>query len=186
MDLTVEEKRQLLAYARNAIQSRFGEALVTVPRSSSGNLSTCRGVFVTLRVGTELRGCVGYIESKAPLVETVMDVAQKAAFEDPRFSPVEPAEIPGISIEISLMSPLQVLRDPEAIEVGKHGLVIEAEGRRGLLLPQVATEHNWSREAFLNHTALKAGLPPDRWRSQEALICSFTTETFSEAELQPH
>ncbi len=185
MDLTVEEKRQLLAYARNAIQSRFDETPVITLRSSSGNLSMCRGVFVTLRLGKELRGCVGYIESKAPLGETVQDVARKAAFDDPRFSPVEREELPGISIEISLMSPLRVLNDPESIEVGKHGLVIEAEGSRGLLLPQVATEHGWNREAFLNHTALKAGLPADRWRSQEALICSFTTETFSEAELQP-
>jgi AmmeMemoRadiSam system protein A len=185
MDLTVEEKRQLLAYARSAIQSRFDEAPVTFPRPSSGTFSQCRGVFVTLRVGTELRGCVGYIESKATLIETVREVAQKAAFEDPRFSPVEPKEIPGISIEISLMSPLKILKDPAAIELGKHGLVIEAEGRRGLLLPQVATEHKWNREAFLNHTALKAGLPSDRWRSQETLICSFTTETFSEAELPP-
>lgn len=186
MDLMDEEKRQLLAYARNAIESRFDEVPAVNPRSSTGNLSVCRGVFITLRMGTELRGCVGYIESRAPLVETVREVARKAAFEDPRFPPVQPEELRGISIEISLMSPLQVLKDPEAVEVGKHGLVIEAEGRRGLLLPHVATEHGWDREAFLNHTALKAGLPADHWRSPEAMIFSFTTETFSEAEPQPH
>lgn len=186
MDLSDEEKRQLLAYARNAIESHFDKVPAVNPRSSSGNLSVCRGVFVTLRAGTELRGCVGYIESRVPLAETVQEVARKAAFEDPRFPPVQPEELHGISIEISLMSPLEVLKDPEAIEVGKHGLMIEAEGRRGLLLPHVATEHGWNREMFLNHTALKAGLPADHWRSREALICSFTTETFSEAELQPH
>lgn len=186
MDLTEEEKRKLLTYARDAIESRFDELPEAHGYSSSGNLASCRGVFVTLRAGTELRGCVGYIESRVPLAETVQEVARKAAFEDPRFSPVELNELDGISIEISLMSPLQVLKDPEDFEVGKHGLLIEAGGRRGLLLPHVASEHGWDREAFLNHTALKAGLPADVWRSREALICSFTTDTFSEAELQPY
>lgn len=186
MDLTDEEKRQLLVYARTAIESRFEDAPATVPHSSSENLSVRSGVFVTLRVGTELRGCIGYVESNAPLGGTVQEVARKAAFEDPRFPPVQSEELPRISIEISLLSPLQVVKDLDAIEVGKHGLVIEAGGRRGLLLPHVATEYGWDREAFLNHTAVKAGLPAGHWRSQDVLICSFTTETFSEAELQPH
>jgi AmmeMemoRadiSam system protein A len=116
----------------------------------------------------------------------VEEVARKAAFEDPRFPPVRAEELPEISIEISFLSPLEKVRDISTIEVGKHGLVMEGGGRRGLLLPQVATEYKWNREEFLHHTAKKAGLPPESWRSMNVMLCSFTTDTFSEAEFQPH
>ena len=186
MDLADEEKHELLARARRAIKSQLENAPAAILQSSSGNLSKQPGVFVTLRVGTELRGCIGYVESKTPLPETVEEVACKAAFEDPRFPPVGSDELPALSIEISILSPLEEVKNVERIEVGKHGLVIEGYGRRGLLLPHVATEYQWNREDFLRHTAQKAGLPPESWRSGDVRIYSFTTETFSEAEPQPH
>jgi len=185
MDLADEEKRVLLERARSAIKSQLDNVPNALPQFSTIDHAP-GGVFVTLRIGTELRGCIGYVESKAPLAETVEEVACKAAFEDPRFPPVRSDELPGLSIEISILSPLEVVKNVEGIEVGKHGLVIEGYGHRGLLLPNVATEYQWNREDLLYHTAQKAGLPPESWRSGDVLICSFTTETFSEAESQPH
>lgn len=185
MDLADEEKRALLELARRAIKSQLDNVPAALPFSSTDDLPS-RGVFVTLRIGTDLRGCIGYVDSRRPIAETVEDVACKAAFEDPRFVPVGSEELSAISIEISILSPLEVVKDINSIEVGKHGLVMESGGRRGLLLPHVATEYGWDREDFLRHTAEKAGLPPESWRSGKMMICSFTTETFSEAEFQPH
>jgi AmmeMemoRadiSam system protein A len=123
------------------------------------------------------------VEPKLPLYRAAEEVARKAAFEDPRFPPLVTDEASEVEIEISVLSPLEEVRDIDRIEVGKHGLVIEAGMRRGLLLPHVATEYNWSREEFLNHTALKAGLAPESWKDREVQISMFTANTFSESEL---
>ena len=144
-------------------------------------------MFVTLRQGKELRGCIGYVEPRLPLANAVAEVAQKAAFEDPRFAPLDSDELTTIDIEISVLSPLEKVENVEEIEVGKHGLVIEAGMLKGLLLPHVAVEYGWSREQFLNHAALKAGLPAEAWHNRRTRLFAFTTETFSETELyQPH
>lgn len=140
-----------------------------------------RGAFVTLKHRGELRGCIGYVEAIKPLAETIEDCTVSAASRDPRFPPVDPAELPGISIEISVLSPLEELSDPEKVEVGRHGLMIQKGYHRGLLLPQVATEYGWNREQFLAHTCLKAGLPMDAWR-RGATLHVFTADVFGEEE----
>ncbi|MBI4418059.1 MAG: AmmeMemoRadiSam system protein A [Ignavibacteriales bacterium] len=181
-----EEKRELLRVARESIESVFRNT-VPVMSEKHGRLTERRGVFVTLREGKELRGCIGYVEPRLPLVRAVAEVARKAAFEDPRFPSLDPDELPLTDIEISILSLLEEVRNVEEIEVGKHGLVLEAGMLKGLLLPHVPVEYGWDREQFLNHTALKAGLPPDAWQHDRARLFRFTTETFSETELyQPH
>jgi len=107
----------------------------------------------------------------------------KAAFEDPRFPTLSAREFEEVEIEISVLSPLRKITDVGEIEVGKHGLVLEAGFARGLLLPQVATEYGWDREQFLNHTARKAGLYPDAWRQKGTSIFIFTSDVFSEATI---
>jgi len=180
------EKRDLLRIARASIESVFGGERPTVP-AGSAHLLERRGVFVTLRVGKELRGCIGYVEPRFPLAQAVEEVARKAAFEDPRFAPLDPEELPSVDIEISVLSPVEAVRDIAEIEVGKHGLILEAGMWKGLLLPHVPVEYGWDREQFLNHTALKAGLPAGAWRDEHTRLFRFTTETFSETELyQPH
>ncbi len=114
--------------------------------------------FVTLKKAGQLRGCIGYIEPHAPLIEAVADNAQSAALRDPRFAPVTPEELPDISIEVSALTPLEPVADVEEIEIGRHGLVISQGPNHGLLLPQVPVEWGWDREEFLEHTCLKAGL----------------------------
>ncbi len=144
------------------------------------------GVFVTLELHRELRGCIGYVEPVLPLAEATREVAAKAALEDPRFDPVTSGELSEIEIEISVLSPLHEIHSPDEVTVGVHGLVLESGFRRGLLLPQVATDYGWDRFEFLSHTARKAGLPPDAWKRPGARLSTFTVERFSEQELPEH
>jgi AmmeMemoRadiSam system protein A len=182
MNLTNEEKRILVKIARSAIASGLESNTLPSLKFQSEALNRPSGVFVTLRIGEDLRGCIGYVEPLFPLARATQELAVKAAMEDPRFIPVTPLELKKIIIEISVLSPLSDLKDIENIEIGKHGLVIDAGYRRGLLLPQVATEYHWDHIQFLQHTALKAGLPRDAWKRKEIKLFTFTVEKFDESE----
>ena len=131
--------------------------------------------FVTLRRGGDLRGCVGHIEAKHPLWKSVQEMAAEAA-HDSRFEPVRPEEVPALSIEISVISPMERVTDSSGIRIGCDGLYIRCGEQTGLLLPQVATEWHWDRDTFLAQTCRKAGLPPDAWRDPAAQIFRFTAE----------
>jgi len=183
MQLTDEDKRLLLSVARDSIdRAVHGKEQTTIDVDRPA-LQARSGVFVTLEMHHELRGCIGYIEPVLPLIEATREVAVKAALEDPRFYPVTANEIRGLEIEISVLSPLREVSSIEEIEVGTHGLVLESGFNRGLLLPQVATEYGWDRTEFLDHTARKAGLSPDAWRRKGVRLFTFTVDKFSEAEL---
>jgi AmmeMemoRadiSam system protein A len=139
-----------------------------------------RGAFVTLKAAGRLRGCIGMVEAHAPLKSTVREMARAAAVGDPRFNPLRAEELDGVSIEISVLSPLRLLDSPEDIVVGVHGLVVEKGRRRGLLLPQVASEAGWDAETFLSATCEKAGLPRSAWRDEDTRIYAFTAFVFGE------
>lgn len=136
------------------------------------------GAFVTLKRNGELRGCIGNIVGTASLGETVAQMAKAAATADPRFPPLKPEELKGLELEISVLTPLEPVIDPNDIVVGRHGLFIVYGNNRGLLLPQVATEQGWDRETFLEQTCWKAGLPPGAWRNPGAQIYKFSAEVF--------
>jgi AmmeMemoRadiSam system protein A len=119
---------------------------------------------VTLTKGGELRGCIGYIEPVLPLGQAVIRTAIYAATEDPRFPPVTPAELEDLRVEISVLTPAREIADPRLVQVGTHGLIVEKDGAKGVLLPQVPREFGWSREEFLDQVCLKAGLPRDAWK----------------------
>ena len=139
------------------------------------------GAFVTLHTKDgDLRGCIGSIQAIAPLGQAVSSSAINAAFRDPRFHPVSAGELPALHIEISVMSPIETVQSVDEIEVGRDGLIVSRGGRAGLLLPQVATEYGWDRETFLSQTCVKAGLPPDSWRTPGCRIERFSAEVFSE------
>lgn len=176
-----ESDKQLLLYAaRQAIEAAVrGKPLPVIENPPKSLCEPC-GAFVTIHKQGDLRGCIGYIEGVKPLIETVIDVAPKAALEDPRFPPVEEEELPHLELEISVLSPMKRVTTIEDIVVGKHGLLIELGPYRGLLLPQVATEYGWDRETFLNQTSRKAGLPADAWKDPAANIFQFTAEVFDE------
>jgi AmmeMemoRadiSam system protein A len=176
-EFTPEERFQLLRVAHESIVSAL-EARELSLEPPSTHLAEARGVFTTLHIHGKLRGCVGYVLPSAPVYRAVAETAQAAAFEDNRFSPVTIEEAPLLEIELSILSPPQLI-EPAAIEVGRHGLLISQHGRRGLLLPQVAVEHRWDREIFLQQTCLKAGLPSDAW-TRGAFIEAFSAEVFGD------
>ena len=192
MMLTLDEQHALIATARASIARAFAERGTPIPASAgpggegppvrhTGRLARSGGAFVTIREGGELRGCIGYIESSLPVWRVVEEVAEKAAFEDPRFAPLGPEEFGRTHIEVSVLTVPQRMTSPEEIVIGEHGLIIESGGRRGLLLPQVATEYGWDREEFLQHVCRKAGLPADAWRDPVATVHLFRADIVEEA-----
>jgi AmmeMemoRadiSam system protein A len=184
--LSPDEKRTLITIARGSISAALslpGAGGRPVEEPAGGALATACGAFVTLHIGGELRGCIGYIESEEPLSKIVSEVAVKAALEDPRFPPLTPAEYPRISVEISVLSPPKKISAVDEIEVGRHGLLLQHEWHRGLLLPQVAAEYGWTREEFLENVARKAGLPRTAWRDTATELYVFTAEIINEEQL---
>lgn len=147
------------------------------PRS----LAERAGAFVSLYVHGELRGCVGQVENPGPLADVVARSAISAALHDSRFSPIVPDEVPTLKVEISVLSvPVPIL--PDAVLVGTHGLLVMRESHKGLLLPQVAGERQWSSLRFLEETCNKAGLPRDAWRDPATKVFGFTAQVYSEKE----
>jgi uncharacterized protein len=177
------ERQLLLEVARRAVTraAEFHEALANLP--SDEILQRPAGAFVTLRrLGGRLRGCIGQLPSKDPLVAVVAHCAKAAALEDPRFSPLTPQELSEIEIEISVLSPLESIA-PDRIEPGKHGLVVTRGSDRGVLLPQVAAQFHWAAERFLEETCEKASLQRDAWKDAATHIEAFTAEVFSESDV---
>jgi AmmeMemoRadiSam system protein A len=181
--LTIKEKRELLWVAREAVKAAIAREIYVPSKPADSNLTTKAGAFVTLKEKEELRGCIGLIEARYPLYQVVAEMAEKSAMCDPRFESVRADEFENLQIEISVLSPLRKIHDPKEIEVGRHGLVIEKGFYRGLLLPQVATENNWTREEFLEYTCIKAGLEKESYRLPEANLYIFFAEVFGEKEL---
>lgn len=177
--LSAEERAELLRCARRTLEVFLEtHSLLALDKVEPGLLRP-GGAFVTLHRGRELRGCIGTFEARDPIVETVQRMAISAATGDPRFPRVQPDELDALHIEISVLSPLRQAA-PEEVEVGTHGVYITRGPQRGVLLPQVASENNWDRETFLDHTCLKAGLPVGAWREPGTVIEVFTAQVFGE------
>ncbi|MBI5215836.1 MAG: AmmeMemoRadiSam system protein A [Ignavibacteriae bacterium] len=182
--LSDSDKKLLLSTARKAIEAAVNNKPLPPLKNIPEHLKSPQGAFVTLKKNHELRGCIGYIESEEPLINTVQEVAMKSALNDPRFNPVEPEEVRSLELEISVLSPVRQIHNINEIEVGKHGLIIESGRARGLLLPQVPIEYGWDREIFLNQTARKAGLPMNAWKQPGTKISIFSAEVFSENDFR--
>jgi len=180
--LTTAERKRLLSLARESISSRLDRGSLPEVHHSTQSLAEKRGAFVTLKKGGRLRGCIGYIEARTPLAETVRDMAQAAAFDDPRFPPLKADELDEITIEISALTPLKRLEDVTDIIIGVHGLYIVSGFHAGLLLPQVATEQGWDRTTFLEETCRKAGVSRDAWQSDDTTVYCFSADVFGEDE----
>ncbi len=178
--LNDDERRGLLRYARQVIAAHLqGDPSPPAPTVREPHRHA--GAFVTLHAADDLRGCIGYPGSEKPLDEVIAECAMASATEDPRFPPVRASELPRLSVEISVLTPIEPIQDVSEIQVGQDGLVVEQGLRRGLLLPQVASEHGWDRETFLAHTCMKAGLRSDAWRTG-ARVSRFQAEVFGEDE----
>jgi AmmeMemoRadiSam system protein A len=175
-----QERTLLLQVAHDSILSALENREISVDPPTP-HLAEPRGAFTSLYLNGELRGCVGYILPVNSVYRAVIDTARAAAFEDTRFYPVTMEEARHLEIELSILTPPRPI-SAEAVEVGRHGLLIGMVGQRGLLLPQVPTERNWDRITFLEQTCRKAGLPPDAWK-HGATIEAFTAEVFGEKSI---
>ena len=172
-----DERTLLLRLAHDSILSALEQRGIPLDPPTE-HLAQPRGVFTSLHLDGQLRGCVGYVLPVSSVYRAVAETARAAAFEDTRFYPVTRDEASALVIELSILSPPQPIQ-PEAVEIGRHGLLIGMAGHRGLLLPQVPVEHHWDRVTFLEQTCRKAGLPLDAWQ-RGATIEAFTAEVFGD------
>jgi AmmeMemoRadiSam system protein A len=173
----VADRARLLALARRALIAQVERlALPDLPHDLT---LTAAGVFVTIYCRGELRGCLGALEQVDHVAELVRRLACEVAHADYRFDPLRAGELDAVTLDVSVLTPPQLVADPGEIVVGRDGLIVESGRHRGLLLPQVATDHGWTRETFLDHTCVKAGLARDAWRNG-ATIFRFEAEVFGE------
>ena len=190
--LSERERGQLSLLARASLEEALGSE-GAVDRALAGieltpALEETRGAFVTLRERgvldptghPRLRGCIGTIEAREPLYRSVVRNASHAALDDPRFAPVRAGELPGLSVEISALTPMRPVAGPGEIVCGRDGVLLERGSHRAVFLPQVATEQGWNVTQLLEHLARKAGLASDDWRG--AKLSVFQAEVFSATE----
>lgn len=181
-ELSLLLQQKLLRIARETIEQYVRTRTRPEFEASEPELQQHTGAFVTIKTHGRLRGCIGHIEGVQPLYQTIVEMAIAAATQDPRFPPMRAEELAAMHLEISVMTPLRRIAHPEDIDVGTHGLVMRRGGRSGLLLPQVATEQQWDRATFLEHTCLKAGLPPNAWQDPQTEMYIFSAQVFHEPE----
>ena len=178
--LAEREKQLLLQIARSALTLGVANKPPLRDFPTEVFLQQPAGAFVTLHLRGRLRGCVGQLPGRDSLAAVVAHCACAAALDDSRFEPVTSAELSEIDIEVSVLSALEDVT-PQAIEPGKHGLVLSRGVQRGVLLPQVASQFKWGAQRFLEETCVKAGLDRDAWRDPATRVQAFTAEVFSEA-----
>jgi AmmeMemoRadiSam system protein A len=194
--ITAEERQALLADARESIAAKLegrqpvysrSPALEQLTAAGDSALAKPCGAFVTLHIKREgqddkpaLRGCIGRMSAAWPLEKTVRNMAEEAAFGDPRFPPLSPEEFPRCSIEISALSPMDPCPNPREVKVGVHGLYLTHRGRAGVLLPQVPVEQGWDLDQYLDYICVKAGLPAGSYGEPGARLFTFTAAVFGE------
>jgi AmmeMemoRadiSam system protein A len=177
--LSEAERQAALELARQAIREAVLHRGLPDVIPSEGVFSERCGVFVTLHVQGRLQGCIGVTEPSEPLGQAIVRCSVGAALEDPRFTPLKESQLEELNVEISLLSALTPIV-PEAIEIGRHGLLVVNHAQRGLLLPKVAIEHRLTREQFLEETCRKAGLPRGAWKDADTRIFGFRCEVISD------
>ena len=192
--LGIKEGTLLVRTARTAIESHLEGRKITLTPSAGSDLAKPRGVFVTLldfSAGGQLRGCIGNPFPERPLLQQVSLMAVEAAVSDPRFPPVRRDELnSNLTVEVSVLTTPEAIRVDKSIQyrdwiiVGQDGLIVEGQGSRGLLLPQVALEEGFDSEEFLSQCCLKAGLPPDAWLLGGTRVLKFQGQVFSEEKPQ--
>jgi len=180
-----EVGQHLVRVARAAVDTQLNgtdalrQALIVLP--SSAVLDRRQAAFVTFTENGELRGCVGQLEPEYPLTEATVRAALSAAFEDTRFRPVTRSELPALQVEVTVLEPRRPVASWRAIELGRHGIVLERGRRRALFLPQVPTEQRWTLPQTLDALSRKAGLPSDAWKGDDVRFYVFGGQVFHEA-----
>jgi AmmeMemoRadiSam system protein A len=169
---------RLLALARAALEAQVTRG--KAPPIAADLVVAGSGAFVTVHCDRRLRGCLGTLEASGNLAPAIVRLARDVAHLDYRFPAIVVDELPRLSLEVSILSPRELVSDPLTIEIGRDGLIVEQGSRRGLLLPQVATDHGWDSATFLAQTCVKAGLRADAWQ-HGATVWRFTADVFHDA-----
>jgi uncharacterized protein (TIGR00296 family) len=186
--ISEEEGKRLLQLAREAVESVLKHSDLDVDSYCEQHFGENQGCFVTLHKDGELRGCIGFPEPIMPLYKAIVQAAQAAALQDPRFPPVDAEEFEKLDFEVSVLTKPQLVKVKNSqeylnkVNIGSDGLIIRGSGGSGLLLPQVATEYGWTAKEFLQHTCLKAGLSQDDWKDLRNEIYSFQAQIFKETK----
>ena len=184
--LDAHERKELLRIARATLREHFATGMIPPGAPHRAVLVAPAGAFVTLHRGKELRGCIGTFAETTPLYRAIQEMAISAATRDPRFEPLAQEELADIDIEVSVLSGLtKIEAPPDGIQIGLHGLHVTKGFLRGVLLPQVAIENNWTPEEFLNQTCKKAGLAETAWKDPKAVVEVFSAQVFNEREFKP-
>ena len=187
-ELPESDRLALLKMARESIAYVFKNRKATPDDLFHENASEAvqkkMGCFVTLKIGEDLRGCIGEIEPMRPLYQAVTARAVDSAFRDPRFPQLTPEEFRRVEIEISALTPARPVNSWQEIEIGRHGMTITKDGRSAVFLPQVAPEQGWNLEQTLTYLSRKAGLPADAWRSPDARFTVFEAIVFKESDFR--
>lgn len=182
--LTEEEQALALKMARASIRIALDEERLATERElevpSSGVFREKRACFVTLHKGRNLRGCIGHILPVEELWKSIRSNAISAAINDHRFPPVAASELPGLDLDVSVLTLPRDIPDYTHFKAGPHGVLMELKGRRAVFLPQVAPEQGWDEAVTLTHLSMKAGLPPDAWRDPAARFQVFEAQVFAE------
>ncbi len=178
--LSENEQKILLDIARTAIENHVCNNNVCVIPREERRLNYKRGCFVTIKQDGMLRGCIGNFQSELSLFKEVAEMAVASASNDPRFYPLCIRDLDTITLQISVLSSLEKISNIDEIVVGKHGIYLEKNHYRGVLLPQVAIENKWDRNKFLDQTCIKAGLSTRAWQDTDTDIYIFSAEVFSE------
>ena len=183
MSISAEDRAKLVDLARSAAKAAVTGDAPPQPGESAGIFGERRGCFVTLKNSGRLRGCIGTFTPEKPLGWMIVEMAVAASTQDPRFlaDPITPAELGELTVEVSVLSPLEETDDPEVLEIGRHGIYIVGGGRSGCFLPEVATDQGWNTEQFLDHCCTgKAHLAAGAWRQSDTKVYLFTSEKFEQ------
>lgn len=182
--LTLEQRKALVQLARcSAMAAASGQppppATWPFPDPPHG------GAFVSCRLHSRLRGCIGSFDHLQELASTIVEVAYAATL-DPRFAahPIRPADIHDLEIEVSVLGQLRQIKEPSSLDLGSDGILVQHPAGHGCFLPHVAVEKGWTSEQLLEHCCLdKAGLHAQAWKDPHTKLMAFTAEVFSDAKL---
>ena len=184
--LNLKEGEELVRLARFTIKTVLEGKSLDELKDKAKKFRQKNGLFVTLHTfpSGELRGCIGF-PWPVQLGSAIIESAQAAAFEDPRFLPLQKKELNKIIIEISILTEPKLIECsnediPDNVEIGEDGLICRLGDYSGLLLPQVAVEQKWNSKQFVENACIKAGLAANRWLHPDCKFWKFRAQIFSE------
>lgn len=173
------DQKKILIYVRELLKAHLMQSPEPILELGREFLDEKRGIFVTLKLHGRLRGCIGHILGHEPLRKSIHDMTLAAAFEDPRFPPLTLSEWKSVRIHVSLLTEPAAVKSYQDIRPGTDGIIVTHGWKKGVYLPEVATETGWDRKTFFESCALeKAGLTEQEL--PEAAIEVFQTEGFED------